>query len=260
MLLTFSSLLVPVPARAPVPIVSPSAGAVSDTHQQILRKHLNPILKGKYWDAILAALAKGDQYVRETAALVANQLNLSTANGSYLERRADEVGVSKPVGVGIGDELFRQLAISLSSAKVTTQSLLDVLDVYFGDDALRATLTSDVAQPYAIVPGSGFSVLVDERDSVTVTFLASDFQDANNAKAQEVAAAINRAFALFKLKAFALPVATTAGTQVRLYSGALGLASSLRVTGGQAQNSLQFSQLLPVYGVVTLSAPPQASI
>src|SRR5579872_5363424 len=81
----------------PQPLVN--NGAVNDTPLDILTKNFNPILTGNNWNAVLAALAAGDQINFQNAQYAFDQLFLSTASSPYLIQRASDQGVDYPTNI-----------------------------------------------------------------------------------------------------------------------------------------------------------------
>lgn len=229
-----------------VSIPSISGGAISETSESILRKHLNPALKGRGWDALIAGLAVGDTYLRDLAALAFKQLFKSTASGKYLDRKAADDGFIRPAGVGVSDEVFRQLAIKIAAEKLTLQSFLNVLEAYYGSDATRATIDTTAFEPYALQEGDDLIVDIDG-EVVIVVFHDDDFSATGQGRAIEVASAITRGLQQSnKTRAYAKPIVdvTSGDNLVRIYSGALGLRGTIRVLGGRAQNILRFPTIL----------------
>lgn len=224
-------------------------GAITDTAADHLRRHTNPVLRGKVWDAIIEALATGDQNNLDNAKKAFDQLFIVSASGSYLTERAGDQGVKKPADLGISDSRFREFVVRTTNKKITEESLLEVLEVFYGTDAVMGWADASLPEPYALAEGYELSVLVDELTTVTTTFLDADFANPAAAKAVEVAAALNRSFRLNRSAAYSLPItdAETGATNVRIYAGSRGLSSAVRVTGGQAQTIFQFQELLPTH-------------
>lgn len=220
----------------------PSLGASNDTAEELLRKHLNPALKGRAWDALLGALAVGDRLNWDMAKAAFDQLFKSTASGVYLDRKCGDDGVARPPNIGMPDDLYRRLGIKVTAGKLTQEVLLEVLEIFYGSDSLRAHVETEAEEPYALVDGEGLQVLVDERETLPVTFQGTDFSVIGQASALEVATAMTRQFRLNRSKAFAVAVqnAVTGRARVRVYSGALGLGSSVRVPQGLSQKALRF--------------------
>lgn len=217
-------------------------GAQTDPITTVIRKFLNPTLKGKGWNSMIAALAAGDQVTMDNAVAAFDQVFLSSASGLYLQRRASDQGVQNPPGVNMSDDLFRQLAIVQKTKKLTQEAILEVLEVFYGVDAVRASLATTVDEAYPLTDGMTLEVLLDERVTVVVNFTQSHFSRIGLATAVEVAAEISRAFAKAGSAAYATTVVDpeTGKQQVRIYSGARGLSSSVRIVGGQAQTALRF--------------------
>lgn len=227
-----------------------NGGAVNDSDEDLIHKHLNPYLKGKGWDALVAALATGEKTNRENNQLAFDQLFTSTASGLYLERRAADSGIQRPDSMGLSDALFRDYVIRVTNNKLTEESFLEVLETFYGDASVRASNTTAQSEPYALHDGDDLTIVVDEETTIPVVFATSDFAIVGAAKAVEVAAAITRAARNVGSTAWAAPSTdpVTGISTVVIYSGSLGLSSAVRVAGGRAQNVLQFADVLPVYG------------
>ncbi len=221
-------------------------GAANDETANILRRFLNPALKGKGWNSMIAGISAGDQRNWDNARLAFDQLFLTSANGLYLDRRASDEGINRPKGVNMSDDLFRKLALVEKTRKLTQLAVLEVLEVFYGRDAVRALSDSTEAETYALQDGDELVILFDERNLVTVTFERSHFSRIGMATAQEVAAAITRACSDAGNAGFAISFqdTTTGENKVRIYSGTLGLASSIRIVGGRGNTVLVFSEPL----------------
>lgn len=220
-------------------------GAKNDEHENIIRKFLNPALKGKGWNSMIAALAEGDQANADNARLAFDQLFLSSAKGLYLDRRANDEGIERPKGVNMSDALFRKLAITQKTRKLTQQAILEVLEVFYGRNSTRA-YSDSAAETFALQDNDDLSILVDERQVVTVVFEREHFSRIGTATAEEVAANITRTLSDFGSRAFAIAVTNpnTGERRVRVYSGSLGLTSSIRIVGGRANTKLLFATSL----------------
>lgn len=232
-----------------------ASGAAEETAHALLRKHLASSLVGKAWDAIVAAVAVIERYNWDTAKLAFAQLFKSTASGIYLDKRAGEDGVVRPPNIGMSDDLYRQLAIKTTAAKLTYEVLLEILEIFYGSDAVRANATTASYSPYSFTSGDSLILLMDERDVVPVVFLPTDFASITSATAFEVAAAINRAMRQAGNSGWAVGFAdpTGGGNLTKVYSGSLGLSSSVRIIGGRAQLALNFPNRINSYpGTVTV--------
>lgn len=224
-----------------------SGGAVQDSAEKILRKHLNSTLVGRAWDALIAALSLSDDFNWENARLAFDQLFKSTASGLYLDRKAGNDGLSRPPDIGLSDELFRELSIKVTNNKLTVEAVLEVLEIFYGPDATRANVSTGIGGPWALTEGDTLDLLIDEKFPVHVVFDIQDFTAIGQAQPLEVAAAITRTCKLYNTTAYAIAVVdtSTGDTVVRIYSGSLGLSSSVRVTGGTSQRVFGFPQFIP---------------
>ncbi len=216
--------------------------------EKIIRKHLNPALAGENWTALIAALSVGDEHNFNNAKLAFDQLYKTSASGRFLDRLAANDGIARPANVGLTDEIFRQYAIKLSNKKVVNQSVLEMLEVFYGTESTRAHATTDLYEPFVLADGDDLNITIDGFLKYKVVFKSSDFLNIAQARAVEVASAITRTFLLNGSKAFAVPFTDYQGlTKVRIYSPSLGLKGSVQIRGsggGKAQNSLGFETRL----------------
>lgn len=218
-----------------------SQGATPQTAETTLRRHLNPSLIGKAWDALIAGLAAADSYLITLAKNAFDQLFIASASGKYLDRLASDDGIIRPSKIGISDDVFRDLVIKVSAEKITLQSFLQVLETYYGSDAVRATIDSTSFEPYNIQEGDDLVVEL-EGMQFTIVFHQNDFNQLGQAKAIEIAAVISRTLELNGNNGYAKPILDKISnlSNVRIYSGALGLRGAIRVLGGRAQDVLNF--------------------
>lgn len=223
-----------------------SGGAVNMDVINVLRKHLGSALKGPSWDAVIEGMAAGDATCWNNAKLAFDQLFITSSSGRYLDRNAGDQGIRRPAGVEMADELFRELAVIAKSEKLTQQSLLDILEVFYGVDALRASISTTVNEPYVLENGDDLVLMLDGSQEVTVTFERSEFARMSAALAIEVAAAITRTLRTAGSQGYAATVVDpeTGEEGVRIYSGSLGLGSSIQVVGGRSQTELLFPESL----------------
>lgn len=219
-----------------------SQGAKNSTPEDILRKHLSPALKGNGWNSLISAIATGDAYIQETAQSAFEQLFKSTASGIYLNRIASNDGFSRPPEIGMSDDIFRKLAIKITSYKQITQVILETLESYYGSDCTRAFNVSSVEEPYNLSHNQQLFIKIDNERTVIVTFQEDDFQQISSAKALEVVARINRAFSLNNSTGYAISYKDPAQnkTFIKIFSGSLGLSGAVSIHGGEAQNVFKF--------------------
>lgn len=239
-----------------------SDGIFNDSTADSLRRFLPPGYRNrKAWEAFIAALAAGDDYVRTTVQNAFYQLFLSSASGTYLIERAQDQGVLYPSAAGLSDDSFRQLAILLANNRIIAHALSGILEVFYGYDSTHANLVS-APETYSFRDGDTLQITVDDRDSVAITFQNADFADIGSATAVEVAGVITRAFVDAGLNAFAVAKTVNGVNVVVVYSGAIGLLGSLTVTGGFANYSLQFATPNPFVATgspftITLASPTE---
>lgn len=226
-----------------------SGGAEQDDPESIIRKHLSSALKGESWDALIRALSVGDEMNWLNAEAAFDQLFTSSASGSWLERKASDNGLIKPLNVGIDDDLFRKLSIKTNANKVVHEAIREILEIYYGQDSLRAFVEASLDESYNLTGGLDLSWTLDEKDSFSHTFVSSEFGSISASKAVEIAFVLTKTMRDAGGSGFAVAYQSplTGLNRVRIYSGSLGLGSFVRVTGGMAQNVLQFPTSLSVY-------------
>jgi hypothetical protein len=220
------------------------------TPEDTLRKNFNPAFRNKTkWKAIVTALSTGDKNNVENAIKANKQLYKSTASGFYLDRKCGDDGITRPSNIGLPDELFRLLGIRLTNTKLTLESILEVLEIFYGTDSVRAHAITSVPEPFSLIDGDELRMVIDEKEEFHVTFSQSSFRQINSASAIEVAFALNEFFKLNRSKAFAVSVYDPLVQKNRLYiySGSLGLVSSVRIIGGRSQNVFLFPFRIPAY-------------
>src|SRR5690606_38502464 len=223
-------------------------GAKNQSAFEVLRKHFNKALKGPGWNALLEAIATGDEYLGELARSIFDQMFLKTASGRFLRVEGKNRGIEPPEGVGIGEDAYRELVATVSNNKLTIDSVYRILEIFFGSSATRAYIESELSGPYALSDGDELIIELDGETTITVTFRESDFFAISEASAFEVASVITRALQLRGTNAFAEQYTdpATGNASVRIFSGRMGLRGSVRVLGGRAQNALQFYPPLQV--------------
>src|ERR1017187_5679681 len=161
--------------------------AITDIYKR-LRSYLNPVIKGPFTDAMLNALASGDNINEVNALAAKQQLFIATASGKFLEKLMSNIGVLRPTGIGMSDPLFMKMGVDTTNTKLVTNIFLDVLEIFYGATAVKANVTSGSPQGYDLADGMTLKILVDNNQSpLIITFQTSDFTDITDAKAFEVA-------------------------------------------------------------------------
>jgi hypothetical protein len=217
-------------------------GALNISAETILKKHAG-IFSGKTnWDALWAALAAGDDIIADTSASAFEQLFLSKASGKYLEDRVADEGYHFPQGLGLDDEIFRNLILDIKSNKLTLSAFLKVLNAFYGDKKTRAFITSTAYEPFALEDGEMISIDIDGH-TFNIEFESDDFSNIANATAEEICNKFNSEFSKLGLGARAIPLQYIDGnTYLEIFSGAIGLSGYVRIVGGNAQKKLLFPQ------------------
>lgn len=235
-----TSLSISVPASITSAPPDLSGGAVTDTPEDILRRHLPSAFSGKGWNALISSLSVGDVYNKGVAEAAFEQLFKSTASGKYLDRHAADDGLIRPADIGMSDDVFRKLAIKTTSHKQTVHIISEILEAFYGAEATRAFSVS-AAEPYALEDGDDLTFTVDGNKH-TAIFRTEEFTQIGAATATEVAASITRSLRASRLTAFAVPYLDPSDGKryVRLFSGSLGLSGSVKVEGGRALRILSF--------------------
>lgn len=219
-----------------------SGGAKNDSTVNLVRKFLSPALKGGGWSAYVSAIAAGDRLIHNNARLAFDQLYLATASNQYLARRASDRGISKPKNVGLTDASFRELAIIESTCKIVPEAVLEVLELFYGEEAVHAYSTCELSEPYCLFDGDDLLLLFNGTEQYAISFARSNFESISSAKAVEIAAVITRQLEAQGSRAYAVAYLdkTDEHTYLRIYSSRKGAGSSVQVIGGRAQPNLRF--------------------
>lgn len=186
---------------------------------------------------ILAAYQTADDLVSDQARAAFDQYYLSTASGKYLTTRAKDKGVSKPDKLGMQDEDFAQLAISLVNNKLTNVAILNILEKMFGPEAVHAFVETTLEGPFRVFDEGTLTLCVDGKTTIDYIVEIERFRNPLEVTATELATDLNSFFDNNVFPAFA----EVLNNKVRIYSNTKGLGSSISVTGGTLQNYLQFN-------------------
>jgi hypothetical protein len=196
----------------------------------------------KVFAAIIDGLEAGDAIVSTQARLALDQYFVSTASGKYLTTRAADRGIPKPVNLGISDVDFRKLAIDVANNKLTSDALLSILEIFFGEDSVKAYVETALAEPFEIFDGAFLDFLIDEKTEFHFVANWKDYQTPLRATALELVSAFNFAFDKSGIRA----TAVVDSGKVKIYSNTKGIRSSISVQGGTLQPLLQFDSA--IYG------------
>lgn len=226
-----------------------TGGAVTETAEQVLRRFINPKLKGKVWNALIAALATGEQANWDNAALAFDQLYLMSASGKYLRQRGSDYGVGDPKNVGLSDDLYRKYVNQIINRQLTLNALNELIEVFYGVDGTHASIISTISENFSINDGDDLLLKVNNSDAVSIVFSDDDFQDISSVSAMELSLVFNINFDLLFINALAVPYLDpeTGLIYIKLISTEIGTKSSIEVIGGLAQKVFRFDTLIDAY-------------
>lgn len=214
-----------------------------------LRAYLSEAFKGPNVDAVLQALAQGSAaYLVNNIQAVHDQVYITTAVDRYLDQRLADYNLIRPPNVGLGDDVFRGIGISVINKKQIRDLIMDLLSTMFGDEATKSTSKSSTFEPYALQDNDTLLIEFDGLPAVTVMFSSAQFSNINQASAQEVADAITRELRRQGKTGAAFAKDDGNGAFVTLISDTSGPSSTIRVLGGRAQNELKFDKIRPTSG------------
>jgi len=190
---------------------------------------------------LLVAFGQGDCRVEDLTAQVKKQLYVETAELQYLNRLGASVGVRRPAGVGMKDPDYRSLIPVMSYVpKQIRQALQALLAIWYGPLAVSANVESFFPEPYPLVDGQTLTITTDELRDLTFYVKTADYLDVTNAKAQEVADAMNRQFPNGELAARVQTDPTSLVQFVNVASSVIGATGSVEITGGTAAAAFTF--------------------
>lgn len=205
-----------------------------------LRSFLNPAIKGKNVNSVLAALATGSSYLINSVEAVNENLFITTASGQYLDLLLAQYGITRPPSVGIADDIFREIGIQVKNRKQVRDLINNLLNEIFGDQFTKAFDSATMVEPYDLSDGDTLIVSFDGGSPITIPFEASNFTDIHAAEAIEVADAIVAYLTSQNLTGLATTANNGLGNYVQLISSTIGPRSSVQVLGGSVQNILVF--------------------
>lgn len=219
-----------------------SGGAENEDSVGKLKNKFNPAFKGKFWDAILAALGSAVNTIEDQVRAAYYQYFLSTASGQYLDERASDRGLVRPLNVGMSDDDWRKLCIRFTSNKLTQDALYRILEVFYGSTGTRAFVTSFSSNSFALTDGDDLILSVDGK-IINITFRASQFKIIQQATPAEVCSVITSTLFLNNNNGWAdyYKDPEDGTTKIRIFSGALGQKGYVQVLGGRSQRVFEFS-------------------
>lgn len=190
------------------------------------------------WKAIIEALGNQDQATADLVEEVRKQFFVKTSSRPYIDRLAANNFISRPKFVGMDDATFRRYIPILSYQPKQVKLIIDsLLDIFFFKDSTTSFLSTIAAEPFFLKDGWKLQYTVDAYKQEDILFNDDDFDDINNATAQEIEAAINRQ-AKFSFAVINIDNITKA-TSLRIFTNTVGAKGSVQITGGRAIIGLQ---------------------
>lgn len=213
-----------------------------------LRKYLNPSIQGDNVNSVLEALAVGPAHLIQNVEAVNDMLYIATASGKYLDQRMADRNLTRPENVGLSDDIFRQIGIEVSNRKQVRDLMNNILEIMYGEEFTRATISATQLEPYSLEDGDTLIMQFDDGESVEIAFSSSQFTNISSATAQEVADVITKNIRSLGRTGSAIAKDDGSGYYVMLMSNTTGPSSTVRVLGGKAQNILKFPAIRPTGG------------
>lgn len=139
------------------------------------------------WRGLVEALAEQDQEITTQLGNTKAQLFVKTAEGAFLDRLGNSLGVSRPAELGLLDEDYQALIPNLSlKAKQITKAFYDTMDVFWGPTFSRANILGSNAAPFNVSVGDSFEITIDGVTTAKVTAQIGDIAVNGSATSQEI--------------------------------------------------------------------------
>lgn len=219
--------------------------ATKEEEYKKLRSYLNKSIKGKNTESILKALSAGPVHLINNVEAVNDSLYIVSAQEKFLDQRLGDKGVVRPSGVGLSDDVFREIGIEITNRKQVRDLIHQLLRVLYGEIFTRATSAAYEFENYSLEDGDNLIISFDDSDPIEVIFSSSQFQNISSATAQEVADAITKYIRKLGKTGSAFSREDNGQNRVVLISSTDGPSSSVKVLGGKAQNIFKFDEIRP---------------
>lgn len=208
-----------------------------------IHNQLNPYFRTRQnpnWKALIESIGDLDE---ETATLiqeVRKQFFIQTAERPYIDRLAANLRVQRPRLVGMDDETFRRYIPIMAYQPKQVKLIMDkLLDVFFFREATTAFTQSQASEPFNLEDGWELTYTTDGVNEENIRFLSQDFTSITEAKAEEIAASINRQ-AKFSF-AVVFDDRILKNKYIRVFTNTVGSKGSIEVFGGRSNIALQFN-------------------
>lgn len=214
--------------------------------REFINQWVSPFLTGPEVEALLGTIADEIARGEQLSVDVNDQLSISTAVGPYLDKRLAELDIKRPSEIGISDEAFRSIGITVNASKQLASTVHDLLEIFYGPSTVRAWAQSGKPEPYALEDGMTLTFMLDDNTEHLVTFPADEFVNIQAATAEEVSGFITRALrdaGHQQALSLAFTDPDTQEDYVRIFGLSKGPFSFVQVTGGEAQNVMEFPEI-----------------
>lgn len=222
--------------------------AFSEEQYKILRQLLSKAIGGPNTDTILKTLSLPINYLVKNVQAIHNNAYIVTASERYLDERLADFGIVRPPKVGLSDDVFRNIGISIINKKQVRELLMRILNVIFGESLTQANVKSGNVEPYNLDDDDILKISFDGGPSVDIVFKSDQFLNINAATAQEIADVITKSLRSQGKTGRAFAQDDGAGAYVVVSSDTNGPQSTVQILGGRAQNVLQFPEARPTTG------------
>jgi hypothetical protein len=220
---------------------------VALTRYQQFRQFISDFIDGPNAEAFFQSISDQLQAQDNLSVAVTDQLTISTSSGVYLDQLLAAKGVVRPGDLGMSDFAFSEMGITIVQEKLITDAIMAVLAAFYGDQATRATTISGVAAPYVFKAGDDLQFTLENGVTNILTLVGDEFEDINNAQAEEIASVISRYIASLGSEGYAQVYTDfdTGAEYVQIFGGARGPYSLIQIVGGTIQNELEFPTIRP---------------
>lgn len=158
------------------------------TIPKVFKPKTNPVV-----GALIKAFSDSDDELVQQIENTKAQLFVRTAEGTYLDRLGNSLGVSRPTSLGLTDTEFQELIPNLSlKAKQIRKTFYDTADVFWGKFFTHANVEADNFAPYNLSTGDTIGVKIDGGDTQEVKILSGEVAVAGAATAEEVSNILSR--------------------------------------------------------------------
>ncbi|CAB5221456.1 hypothetical protein UFOVP244_169 [uncultured Caudovirales phage] len=199
--------------------------------------------KGTVLAALLSSIGANQSLLVKAVESAIDQQFLTTATGKHLLYLGEQSGFVLPPNSGLDIRALRSLVpIAVANPRQVADTLIKLVEAFYGVDKVRSNVLSTAISPFRFYNGDDL-IIETESGTISMTLTEDAFSDISNVSGSEIATFINTSQS--KIIADVFQDLKTSNKYLRLASRTRGLGSYIRVSGGTAQNSLRFPQLVP---------------